>query len=273
MSKSDIGERTALRLCRNVAHAVKDAIEPLVGEEEGARKLYMGADGTPTHKIDDVAERGAFEEFQTWDFPVRVISEEAGERRFGGSPEFTVLLDPVDGTTNAIEGIPFYTVSIGIGDRILSDIWFGYVYDLAHDVEYYAFMGGGAYAVRKSNEIPINVSTVADLDLSDLSLYGFSQRPLEISNLAKRAKRLRIFGCSSLEMCYVGAGILDGFVDVRGYLRMMDIGGAYLIVKEAGGVVTDEEGREHRGVFDVKAKVNMIASNPFIHHQIIDMLG
>lgn len=64
MSKSDIGERTALRLCRNVAHAVKDAIEPLVGEEEGARKLYMGADGTPTHKIDDVAERGHSRSFR-----------------------------------------------------------------------------------------------------------------------------------------------------------------------------------------------------------------
>ena len=155
-------EHKALKLSRDVALAVGDAIEPLVGEKRAADKLYMGADGTPTHRIDDVAEKVALDELEGSDISMRVISEEAGERIFGDDPLMTVILDPIDGTTNVLSGIPFYSISIGFGNSTLSDVWFGYVYDLAHSLEYTSFQ-------RDSGSVP---SSDLDIDVEEYSSVG-----------------------------------------------------------------------------------------------------
>ena len=76
--------------------------------------VCMGADGTPTTRIDLAAEDAIVEVLKADGRSMRIISEEMGELILGDSPEFSIVLDPLDGTYNSSVGIPFYSVSIAV---------------------------------------------------------------------------------------------------------------------------------------------------------------
>ena len=116
----------------------------------------MGADGTPTTRIDLAAEDAIVEVLKADGRSMRIISEELGELILGDSPEFSIVLDPLDGTYNSSVGIPFYSVSIAVASYDLSDLRFGYVSNLALCEEYYAEAGKGAYLNGKKIKTSLN---------------------------------------------------------------------------------------------------------------------
>ena len=87
-------------------------------------------------------------------FPSRLISEESGIKKFGATPEECyVTVDPIDGTTNLMHGLPFYASSIAVSNKPeLADVYAGMVVDLFHDVTYTAFKGKGAFRNGKKIE-------------------------------------------------------------------------------------------------------------------------
>ena len=87
--------------------------------------IGIGADGTLTKYVDKLAEDVAIKFIKKADMGINILSEEAGFLDFGG--EYTFVLDPVDGTRNAYRGIPFYSVSLGVGKSRLSDVEYGIV--------------------------------------------------------------------------------------------------------------------------------------------------
>jgi myo-inositol-1(or 4)-monophosphatase len=148
-----------LKLCDNAARAVTDAIENMTGTTVGGQNVLMGADGTPTKSIDRAAENAVLDTLRSSGLGFTVLSEEIGEVLIGEKPEpdYFLHLDPLDGTFNAIAGIPFYSVSIYLSR---GDFHFGYISDLARGGCYYAEAGRGAYA---RPDVRLQVTSQADL--------------------------------------------------------------------------------------------------------------
>ncbi len=154
-----------LTVCDLIARAVADAIGPLIGTPAAGRTIRMGADGTPTKHIDLVAEECVIELLGRYPLCRTLISEEAGKVTMDGEAG-TIFLDPVDGTYNAIAGIPFYALSIAYAEGgLVKD---AYVRNLAGTETFTASAGKGAFL----DKIPIFVSKTSSLDESALSVYG-----------------------------------------------------------------------------------------------------
>lgn len=257
---------TFYELCNDVAEAIQDAVSGFVGKPEAGVTLRIGADGTPTEKIDEVAENAALSVLEADGRSMRVVSEELGEKIIGGEPEFTFVLDPIDGTFNAVNNIPFFCVPIAIGGSDLSDIEYGYVKNLVNGDIYTAEKGKGAFRNRRK----IHVSSLSELSL--LSVISYSHRPHAVAINNHNVRRVRVFGCAALELCYIASGIFDAFIDMRSMLRVTDIAASKLIVEEAGGRVTDGKGMQLSTPLDVKQRVNMVASNGAVHDKLLELV-
>ena len=258
-----------LNLCREAFKAAYDATSGLAGTDSASSFIHMGADGTPTTCIDQAAEDAIVEVLKADGRSMRILSEELGELIIGKSPEFSVVLDPLDGTYNASTGIPFYSVSIAFASHDLSDLRFGYVSNLALKEEFYAEAGKGAYLNGKI----IKPSSNSDLKTLCASVYGYRQNVERTRKIYRNVRRVRVFGSVALELCYVASGRLDVFVDVRRALRVTDVAAGQLILEEAGGRVTDGNGNILRLPDNVTARVEMVASNGHVHNKILNLLS
>lgn len=256
-----------LVLGKKIAGAVREATKGLVGTNDAGLVLYTGADGTPTKLIDDVAEKAIFEVLDKENSPFRIISEEAGEKIIGRSPEFSIIIDPIDGTYNASMGIPFYSVSLAIASADLNDILFGYVENLATGDVFYAETGKGAYF----NETKLKISEKSDIRKFCISIYGYRHNIRSAANLSEHVRRIRSLGSVALDLCYVAAGKIDAFADVRGTMRMTDIAAGKLIVEEAGGIVTDGNGDSLKLENKLVNRVCVFASNGLAHDNILKL--
>ena len=261
-------DSSLLKLSREAFKAASDSISDLTATDAAGIIIRMGADGTPTAKIDIAAEDAIVEVLEADGRSMRIISEELGERILGNSPEFSVVIDPLDGTYNASVGIPFYNVSIAFASLDLSQVKFGYVSNLALCEEYYAEAGKGAYL----NEKMVKTSRNSELRELCVSVYGYRQNVERSQKIYKNVRRIRLFGSVALELCYVASGKLDALVDVRGALRVTDVAAGQLILTEAGGLVTDRDGNSLKLPDSVTSRVEIVASNGRVHEKLLKLL-
>ena len=194
--------------CDQMGTLVKESIRDLIGTPEGGKTVRMGADLTPTKKIDQAAEDCVLAYLGEHPLCSLLISEEAGKVAFDGE-RGTIFLDPVDGTFNAVAGIPFYALSIAYAEGGYTQK--AYVQNLASGETFTAEKGKFA---RCDNQ-PIRVSSVSNLDECAMSVYGRKFDPTRVMQLGQKIRRWRLLGASALELCYIGAGRIDGFIDLR----------------------------------------------------------
>ena len=251
--------------CSQMATLVESSISSLVSTNEGGQTVRMGADGTPTKLIDQVAEDRIIEYLRENPICSRLISEEAGKVAFDG-PEGTLFLDPVDGTFNAVAGIPFFALSLAYAKEGI--VQKAYVRNLASGETFTAEKGKFA----QCNGRDIRVSTVANLDECALSVYGRKFDPSRVIHLGQKIRRWRLLGASALELCYVGCGRIDGFIDLRGTLRVTDAAAGMLVCSEAGGKVSDLDGRPLAFPEEVTVGRCIVATNRVLHHKVIEYL-
>ncbi len=263
------GERLK-EICDLAAEAVSRSITKMVGDPDSGRVTQMGADGTPTKSIDGRAEEAVIGVLERSGIEFAILSEELGRKEIGKNPRYFLHLDPLDGTFNAIAGIPFYSVSIYISGATTS---FGYVFDLAHAVKFYAEKGRGAWTEVDGNRSHLAVSTTPTLHSFSVSAYTLRPNTTRIVGLGDVVRRIRTLGSTSLELCLVGAGRLDAFVDLRGGLRLVDVAAGSLIVEEAGGMVTDDRGDRILFNGDMWQKAEFLATNGLFHREILDLIG
>ena len=201
--------------------------------------VAMGADGSPTEELDRLAEaeilRSLDAEGVDWD----VVSEEAGHIHRGGGR--TLIVDPIDGTMNAIRNLPFSTVSLALGTGTLGGIELGLVRDLSRGTTWWASRGQGAFMDGR----PIRTrGWVAGHELFFVNLGRHATDRLV--RLAGRTRRARALGCASFEMLMVAQGSADAYLfenaEATRNLRATDIAAAYRILLEAGGGVSDARG-------------------------------
>ncbi|MEF8878784.1 MAG: inositol monophosphatase family protein [Candidatus Thermoplasmatota archaeon] len=225
-------------LAQNIVDKVHQTIKERHSDNFHSFKnnVGIGADGTPTKMVDKLAEDAAIDVIDKSDTDVNLLSEEAGF--LDNRAEYTFVLDPIDGTRNAARGIPFYSVSLGVGKETLSDVEYGIIKNIPTGDIFIAERGYGAFLNNKNIGVPeVPEKTI----LSSLSL-GVNHDEKTI-RLAEKNK-VRSLGSASLEMCMVATGALDFYMVGHDYLRVTDIAASTLIVREAGGVVTDSLGKK-----------------------------
>jgi myo-inositol-1(or 4)-monophosphatase len=254
-----------LSCCEEMARGVEEIATDLIARREGGRFVRVGADGTPTRQIDQAAEDFIVEYLTGHALCKTLVSEECGRREMGGE-KGTIFLDPVDGTHNALAGIPFYALSIAYAEE--GAVQQGFVRDLAHRETFTARRGRGAHL----DGSPLQVSRTALLEESAMSVYGRKFNPAPVLHLGQKIRRWRLLGASALELCYVASGRLDGFIDLRATLRVTDAAAGMLICEEAGGKVSDLEGRRIRFPDEVTVGKCLVASNGTLHGKVIEYL-
>ena len=188
---------------------------------------------------------------------------EEGGRRGSGEEARTWIIDPLDGTTNFIAGFPFWCVSVAARER--GEIVAGVVWDPLRGELYTAERGAGAFR----NGRRLQVSTQPDLDGAFLST-GFPFRSKDrldlylalFRELFQHARAIRRAGSAALDLANVAAGVFDGFFEFR--LSVWDIAAGALLIEEAGGRVTDFDGRDNHW-----QRGNVIAGSPGIAGEIV----
>jgi len=254
-----------IRICQNAALRVEEALVSLIGTEYGAEALCMGADNTPTERLDKIAEDIIIDEFKKNRVSHYVLSEEAGMVDIGGD-EGIVYLDPVDGSHNAGIGIPFYALSAALSDG--DHVVVGYVRNLANHETFTAIRGHGAFI----DGALIHAPSKSELNQSTICVHA---RPIDLKNLIDNgvvSKKTRILGAAALELCYVACGRIDCFLDLRGTLRVTDAAAAILVLEEAGCIVTQPNGDMLDFPNDVRYGRSLIGANKKLHSQILELL-
>lgn len=239
-----------------IADAVGEAIAKIPSCEKGYC-LGMGADGTDTSQIDKIAENTVLDYITRNNIPLNVLSEEIGYVDNGA--EETMVLDPIDGTSNAVAGVPLFTISMAIGKNDLKGIHTAYLKNLVTGDVMTAEKGKGAF----KNGLPIKVKKNSDMDDLFMMIYlGNGAHPDSFA-LVKRVKSSRSYGCASLEMELVAEGQADGYMmyseKYTRAIRVVDIAASYLLLKEAGGEVMDLQGNPLNMPFDLEIRSNFIA--------------
>ena len=205
--------------------------------------LKRGAGGDKSFPVDVEAEDIVINLLKSLNEPLSIISEEFGtlDLKGGGS---RVIIDPIDGSKNAISGIPLYCTSIGIADGdTIGSITKGYVINLLTGDEFWAEKGRGAFfngeAIScQKDDIFYFVSYEAQTPGRDIP---------RIMPVLAAARKARCFGSLALDLCYVAYGAISVFAGPVPS-RIFDFAAGYLLVKEAGGIVTDINGNNIEGV-------------------------
>ena len=260
----------------NCKDNVKTHIHPLFATlKEPQPDLGVGAGGDKMKLVDLEAEKAIVEVFLENKLSFTLVSEESGIKEFGGSPSNCfVCIDPIDGTTNLVRGLPFYCTSIAISDKPTSSAVFAAcVADLFHDVTYTALEGKGALR----DGVIITPSLTKTLDEAvvgmDLNTYKIKEIAPRLSNLIQQTKHIRHFGANALELCYVADGLTDAFVDIRGKLRTTDVAAGFFILKEAGGIVTSPDCKFIDVKLDPRLTLKFVAAgNKKLHRRILNIL-
>ena len=177
------------------------------------------------------------------------------------------IVDPLDGTTNFLHDFPSYAVSIAAAvDGVLQA---GVVLQVPRDEMYHAWRGGGAW----QGERRLSVSAIEDpafaligtgFPFKDLTQLAQYQR--QFARVAARSSGIRRPGSAALDLADVAAGRFDGFWEQQ--LSAWDIAAGVLLIREAGGVVTDLEG----GEVEIE-HTSVLAGNPKIHAWLLDLLA
>ena len=243
-------------LLTEIAEEVDRIAKKIISQGNPGEDLGMGADGTPTKLIDEAAESACIQILNKRKENINILSEECGFIDNGA--EYTLVLDPIDGTHNAIRRIPFYSVSLAVGKNRLSDVKYGLVKNLASGDTFWAEKGKGAFL----NDMPLKARSFDQKD-SLFSIYVGRRATPRTYNVANIPRRTRALGCASLEMCLLATGSFDvyflNYTPSKYSMRVVDIAASTLILREAGGEVFNDTYDILDMDFNLKARSNVIA--------------
>jgi myo-inositol-1(or 4)-monophosphatase len=261
---------------KNVYSEIKD----LLGTSEGASKISLGAGGDISRKIDIVAETVVLNTIKSNNMSPVIIGEECGivnlNKTSSSSSSFSnnnngfVIMDAVDGTTNAIRGIPFSCCSLAfasefklscVTDAVVLDLFTGDIYSSSKQKG--SFLNNKKISVRNEKDFS-SITSLEDLKSIDVLIgTNVSGVPLnildEISRVISFSSHIRHFGANALELCYFARGFIDAYIDIRGKIRSTDMAAAYLIAKEAGGKLYSPNGHELDSELGLKKTLSFYA--------------
>ncbi|HXH85628.1 MAG TPA: inositol monophosphatase family protein, partial [Nitrospira sp.] len=228
--------------------------QPKKIDYKGAIDLVTSVDRESERRIVDILRRN---------FPAHSILAEEETNVIGAQRDHCWIIDPLDGTTNFAHGYPQFCVSIALEHE--GQVILAVVYDPLRDECFRAVKDQGATL----NDIPIRVSNAQELDKSLLATgFPYDHRENADYYLAffkgfmTRCQGIRRAGAAALDLCYLACGRIDGFWELK--LRPWDTAAGSLIVKEAGGKLTDFSGNP----FSIRGN-ETLGSNGHIHDEMV----
>ncbi len=254
---------------RQIGSRLMKEVPALKHSPDLRRSLGTGAAGDKTFPIDRRAEEIIIAGLDSCGEPCTVISEEAGfvDIRGGG---LRVIIDPVDGSKNAIAGIPFFCTSIAVasGDT-MDSVFMSYIINLLTGDEFWASKSSGAFMngspiTTQKDDILYLVAYEAQVPARDLP---------HMLRLLSGARKTRCFGSTALDLAYLACGAVSVFACASAS-RSFDFAAGWLLVKEAGGTVTDTGGNEIKDVaLGIRRASPLLASgNGMLHRKALHLL-
>lgn len=199
-------------------------------------------------------------------FPAHSFLGEEGGEEGGKDSSFKWIVDPLDGTTNYAHGFPVYCTSIAL--EVEGEVAMGVVFDATRDELFTTERGKGAFlnderisASNRENLIECLLATGFAYDVRDTKVDNIDH----FTKFIKSARAVRRPGSAALDLCYVAAGRLDGYWEMK--LKPWDSAAGHLLVLEAGGRVTLFDGREYSIYIP-----EILASNGQVHDRMVEIL-
>ena len=222
--------------------AVEKASKSVIRDFGEVEKLQVSKKGPRDFvtKTDKNVEKILIEELTKTKSNYSFLSEEVGkiEKK---DKENIWIIDPIDGTTNFLHGIPHFAICVALMSK--KEIVSGLVYDPIKDEMFYAEKNKGAYL----NNQRLRVSNKSSIDEC---LFSSNHEGVKFSNL-----NMRYSGCAALDLAYVASGRLDGFFHNK--INIWDVAAGALLVKEAGGIVNELDKFHHNNI-DIRASSGAI---------------
>jgi myo-inositol-1(or 4)-monophosphatase len=256
------------------AGLIRESVAPLLGTEAGRAELGVGAGGDRTVELDRLAETAALDHLRAFagaGHPCRVISEEAGAVDLGADYPL-VMLDPVDGSLNAKQGLPVAAVMLSLADGpAIRDVRLGLVLNLAT---------GECWSVVRGRGIRRGGAPVRPLPSrarpGRIGVLGTESSPRDLCRLQPlldRAAKVRVLGSMALSLAHTAAGGIELFAAPM-KARIFDMTAGVLMVTEVGGRVTDLEGRPLAdAAVGLDSRTTLLASaDPDLHQRALDAL-
>jgi len=229
-----------IEILREASNRIYKNVKDLAGTENAAGDFGRGAGGDISRNIDIVAEKTVLDYLKEINFECVVLGEECGRVELSDNPKGYIIMDAIDGSANAVRGIPFFCSSLAFAtENKLSSITDGVITDLVNGEMYWASKNKGSFfneeQIKVHNSDPIYKIVGINISGAKPDLIRRLQPVFENHNHARH------FGANALEMALFARGLMDIFIDLRDKIRIQDIAAGYLIVKEAGGLLLDAD--------------------------------
>ena len=255
----------SMRYLEAASEIAREAGALLVGQFERRIAVELKGEFDLVTEADRASEKLVIERLRTY-FPAHsIVAEEGGGRQ--GSSDYRWYVDPLDGTTNFAHNFPMFNVTMGL--ECAGEIVAGVIYDPLRQEMFEAERGGGAYL----NHRRIRVSDVQRL-ADSLGCTGFPNRKRDGNinihfyyQLAMASHGVRRTGSAALDLAYVACGRLDLFWEFG--LRAWDMAAGTLLVREAGGRISDMKGEPH----SVASSPHVLADNGALHEEAVSLFG
>lgn len=235
------------------------------GEVENLQVSVKGP-GDFVTAADKRAEKTLFEELSRARPGYGFVMEEGGSIE-GSDKSHTWHIDPLDGTSNFLHGIPIFAISIGLERE--GQLVAGLIYNPASDDMFVAEKGQGAYYNNRRMRVAARKSLPESMVACGIPplarLQDHERFKTELSAVMAKTGNIRRFGAAALDLAFVAAGRCDGYWE-RG-IKTWDIAAGIVLVREAGGFVTDLDGGS-----EMLGKSAICAGNEAIHRQLLDVV-
>jgi len=255
-----------IEILREVSKRIYENVKDLAGTDDAAGDFGRGAGGDISRNIDIIAEKTVLDYLKEINFDCVVLGEECGRVELSKNPKGFVIMDAIDGSANAVRGVPFFCSSLAFAtEDKLSSITDGVITNLSNGDMYWASKGMGAFL----NELKIKVHDKEPIyKIIGINTSGATAELMKrLQPIFEQHNHIRHFGANALEMALFARGLMDIFIDLRDKIRIQDIAAGYVIVKEAGGLLLDANLNPLDADLSYKTRISFIAA---ANQKIID---
>ena len=253
-------------ILKEASRRIYEAVKDMAGTEKAAGDFGRGAGGDISRNIDITAENTVLDYLKEINFECVVLGEECGRVELSDDPKGFVIMDAIDGSANAVRGVPFFCSSLAYAtENRLSSITDGVITNLSTGQMYSASQGKGAFMDDKQISVYKGIPLYK---IVGVNTSGASQEIMKkLQPVFENHSHTRHFGANALEMAMFAQGLIDIFIDLRDKIRIQDIAAGYIIVKEAGGLLLDEKFNSLDADLSYETRVSFVAAS---NQEILD---
>jgi myo-inositol-1(or 4)-monophosphatase len=260
-------------ILREASRQVYENVKDIAGTSEAAEDHGRGAGGDISRKIDIVAEKTVLDYLKKINFECVVLGEECGRVQLSEKPKGFVIMDAIDGSANAVRGIPFFCCSLAFATQDkLSSVTDGVVTDLSNGDMYWATKGRGAFLNEKKIQVHKQkpVYKIVGINVSGAT----PELVKKIQPIFENSNHSRHLGANALELALFARGLIDIYVDLRQKIRVTDMAAGYLIATEADGIILDQDLKPLDSDLSYDTRLSFIAAaNQEILSEIKSQIG